>query len=434
MKRLNFKKAVVLFLAVSLSAKLTACAVGEAAVIGEETAVNAVTSCEVADSAKSTTAEMTEELFVEEVPIPKMAAESPAPYSVGELVRGTYAADDVSVKVNGRTMYKDGVRWLSYSYSSVEFRFTGTCADITIVSDSPEYRSSRKARIAFFVDGVMVQDVILNSYEQTFNVFKSDVSKDVVIKVVKLSEAQYAKAGVKYITVDSENKIAPTPKSERKIEFLGDSITCAYGIEGTKYSDFSTHTENAYNGYAAQTARNLGADCDIIAWSGIGVVSDCTRYGKKSSYLLMPELYKYTDYALEISKKDKTLWDFSRDPADVIVINLGTNDYTYTKNNQTLLDEFGIGYYNLVVQARNNNPNAVIVCTMGAMGCDPIMDKIEEKIAEFKEINGDKKLYTLRFDTQLHEDGYGADYHPSLSTHNKMTVKLTLFIREIMDW
>lgn len=47
---------------------------------------------------------------------------------------------------------------------------------------------------------------------------------------------------------------------ERRIEFIGNSITCGYGVESENPSDpFTYETENHFYTYAARTARALKA-------------------------------------------------------------------------------------------------------------------------------------------------------------------------------
>ena len=38
----------------------------------------------------------------------------------------SFKADENSVRIIGRTVYRDGVRWLGYSCTAAEFEFTGT--------------------------------------------------------------------------------------------------------------------------------------------------------------------------------------------------------------------------------------------------------------------------------------------------------------------
>ena len=75
----------------------------------------------------------------------------------------------------------------------MEFAFRGTEADITLTSNC----KSSKARAAFYVDGELVKDTMLNSKEETFRIFESDEPKNCIISVIKLSEAAYSNIGVK---------------------------------------------------------------------------------------------------------------------------------------------------------------------------------------------------------------------------------------------
>ena len=73
--------------------------------------------------------------------------------------------------------------------------------------------------------------------------------------------------------VKNGEKLAPaTPLPERKIEFIGNSITCGYGIEANSEAEhYEEKTANYYYTYAARTARNLNAQAFVVARSGIGV-------------------------------------------------------------------------------------------------------------------------------------------------------------------
>ena len=61
--------------------------------------------------------------------------------------------------------------------------------------------------------------------------------------------------------LDKGKKLVETPAlPSRKIEFIGNSITCGYGNEGLKKEEgFDYATENHYYSYASITARNLEA-------------------------------------------------------------------------------------------------------------------------------------------------------------------------------
>ncbi|MDN5553540.1 hypothetical protein [Prevotella sp.] len=55
------------------------------------------------------------------------------------------------------------------------------------------------------------------------------------------------------------------------MEFIGNSITCGYGIMArSKFMNFSNSTENHYYTYAGIAARRLNAESMVVARSGIG--------------------------------------------------------------------------------------------------------------------------------------------------------------------
>ena len=73
--------------------------------------------------------------------------------------------------------------------------------------------------------------------------------------------------------LDEGCKLLPPPvMPTRKIEFIGDSMTCGYGVEATDEKEkFADETENHYYTYAALTARALKAQHVVVARSGIGI-------------------------------------------------------------------------------------------------------------------------------------------------------------------
>ncbi len=349
------------------------------------------------------------------------APEEPALYA------GSYPADENLVKIMGRTFTRNGVRMLSHTCSGVEFAFRGTSADVTLTSNC----KTSKARVMFYVNGEPLKDVMLNNAEETFHLFDSEKPRNCIISVVKLSESAYSNVGVKSIDVVSEYGIIPTPEKQRKIEFIGDSITCGYGVDAAdQHEDFSTTTENGEKTYAAIAAKALNADYHIISWSGIGVYSSYTESSKPNQSFLLPSIYDKTA-ANELASD---MWDFSQWQPDVVVINLGTNDNTWTKGIEERVDKFGAAYYDFIVQVRRDNPNAFIICSLGVMG-SKLLPEIKEQVAQYSENTGDYRITTFEFDYRDGvNDGFGADFHPSAVTHQKAADKLVPFISELMGW
>ena len=214
----------------------------------------------------------------------------------------------------------------------------------------------------------------------------------------------------------------------RKIEFIGNSITCGYGNEGcVKEEHFEYETENHYYSYASITARNLDAQHWVVARSGIGAYRNYGGPKEGTPRSCMPVQYEYTGYAYDSDLRknagfDSEKWDFSRFQPDVICINLGTNDLSTNNYSLKLLKE---GYQKLLKLVRKNNPKAKIVFLTGTM--------LDEVATEAKKA-GDKEVYRFDMTPMAGEEWIGNDWHPNIYQDEKMAVELTAWLRSLMQW
>ena len=226
----------------------------------------------------------------------------------------------------------------------------------------------------------------------------------------------------------------------RKLEFIGNSITCGYGNEGTKPNEgFDYATENHYYSYASMTARSLNAQHWVVARSGIGAYRNYGEAKTGSPRSCMPVQYEYTGYAWDLKLREEPTflrekWDFNRYQPDVVCINLGTNDLSTNNYDVKLLKQ---GYQRLLKLVRDHNPKAKIVFLCGSMlgGKELEIAKktLDEVTAEANKA-GDKEVYRFNFTPQNGDLGYGNDYHPSLWQHEKMAAELAAYLRALMHW
>lgn len=226
----------------------------------------------------------------------------------------------------------------------------------------------------------------------------------------------------------------------RKIEFIGNSITCGYGNEGLKKEEgFDYATENHYYSYASITARNLQAQHWVVARSGIGAYRnyDGPKTGNPDSN--MPVQYEYTGYAWkpELRKEPTFLqekWDFNRYQPDVVCINLGTNDLSTPNYDLSLLKQ---GYQKLLKMVRQHNPKAKIVFLTGSMlyhqELQLAKQLLDEVTAEAQKA-GDKEVYRFDMAPINGNKYYGNDWHPNIYQDEKMAAELTVFLRQLMNW
>jgi len=349
-----------------------------------------------------------------------------------------FLPDSSHVKALGRTLFFDDQLILGYSSTGAEFNINAKRLDITITGDSNAKMTvdnGSAARIAVFVNGERKLDEMILSPTQSFTVFDDAQPTVGLVRILKISEASSSIAAISKITTDKQGTISPTAASPLKIEFIGDSITCGYGVDDPdRNHHFKTSTEDNTKTYAYKTAQNLNADYSMVSVSGWGIISGYSGNGAKQAGSQLPKYYDRLAVSwTNINGVDPKAvrWDFSSFVPNIVVINLGTNDATYTKGDNTKIEEYKEAYIEFIKDIRSKNPGATIICSLGMMGQD-LCNAVEAVVKSYSELTGDTKITYLKFANQSMSDGIAADWHPSEKTHEKAASLLTSKIKSII--
>lgn len=351
-------------------------------------------------------------------------------------------------KLMGRILYHDGICYLGYSASELGFLYSGERAIADMVTDDYRQQEAYQAWIGVFVgedaepwkrfplEAAEAEYLIFDraEYARSKGIASEELPPQLSIRLVKYSEAAFGMAGIRYLLVDDDAQLAALPSKEKKIEFIGDSITCGYGVEGVWNVDvFNTPQENPMKAYAVRTAQKLGADYQLVSWSGIGVVSDWIPPEREEpdTTILMPQIYPYTNYSLSTRLQAvPEIWEPDRFRPDLVVIHLGTNDASYTREKKDREEVFAGAYRGLYRKVRENYGDVEIVCCFGIM--DRTLCPVIAELVRGLNAAGDSKIHYLEFAGQQEEDGIGADWHPSRKTHEKAADKLAEFCRTLL--
>lgn len=345
-----------------------------------------------------------------------------------------------NIKPFGRTHQLADSLWLAFSGSGAEFAFTGSRCEIVLAGDStaaePE-KSSEHARIAIEVDGCRVVTDLIDAAEKTYTVLQAAEKQAHIVRIIKLSETAMSTCGIRAICVDAES-IRPTEKKQHFIEFIGDSITCGYGVEDeVAEHHFVTGTEDVTKAYAYRTALQLDADYSMVSISGYGIISGYTDTAAEPvTAQLIPTYYEKLGFSYgryEGMTPADIPWDFNAYTPDLIVLNLGTNDDSYCLDHPERQAHYAAEYERFLVVIRRCNPDAKILCVLGIMG-DRLYPFVEQAAASYTAHTGDANIACMPFTPQLLEDGYAADYHPTQLTHGKAADRLAQHIRSLMNW
>jgi lysophospholipase L1-like esterase len=328
------------------------------------------------------------------------------------------APDDSKIHYIGRfdTHEAAGPR-CAWSNSSVALKFAGTALDAKL-ADSGENQWQ------IVVDGKPIKVLTTKGKGTIYHVVDGLSPGEHAVELVKRTEAFCGNTQFQGFQLSEGGRLLEPAIAKHRIEIIGDSISCGYGNEGKSETEhFSPSTENAYLTYGAIAARELGAECAIVAWSGRKMWPDNT----------MPAIY---DLALPQDKN--STWNFKKWTPQVVLINLATNDF-----GKEIPEEKGWteAYEAFLARVRKNYPDAEIYVASGSMMGDwdaskPLtrLKKYLAKIVADRKAAGDAKVHELDFAQQDRQNGLGSDWHPSIKTHEIMANKLVATLKHDLGW
>lgn len=360
------------------------------------------------------------------------------------------AINDIDDKIRklGRT-YQDketGILHFNWTCSGLEFVFQGTCLIASMhawagVELGQEMLSGNMEKrtiwpwvsIFFDEEEIPVRRFEISREKETQLIFQSETKEIHKIRIVKVTENLKTGIGIDGFFMEGEILQQKERGTRRKIEFIGDSITCGFGNETKdKERPFYSNEENGWLSHAAVAARKLGMDWNMVCISGICL-------GRREALPMpyaMNELYPYTDRVLEdrLERKEYQLWDFGSNKPDYIVLNLGTNDSNGIMgdvNPENEEKKFHKEYYEFLEMLRKCNGIEVkIICALGSMDYY-LYHHIVEIVTEYRENTGDKNIIYFRYPKIHFMDPLGACYHPHVATHEKMADALVEFINKL---
>ncbi|MDD3625427.1 MAG: SGNH/GDSL hydrolase family protein [Proteiniphilum sp.] len=307
---------------------------------------------------------------------------------------------------------------------SVGCRFTGEQIGLRI-------EGGEKNHFNLFIDGELVS--IFSAPRDTTLYFRSSnhaASHELLL--TKRTEADMGMTRFRGFILEEKGEILPSPRpTGRRVEFIGNSITCGYGTEGNNRDErFRPDTENNYKSYAAILARAFSAEAHFIAHSGKGAVRN---YGDEKP-VSDPEETMPGRYGRTLDNDPSLPWDFCQWKADCVVINLGTNDFSTTPHPDR--DSFLKAYKELISTVRNTHGNVPVFCVVGPMINEPCFSYIKDLTLYYRDQEKDEQLYFAGLPDNLlnQEDDLGSDWHPSYQGQLKIAAQLLVPIATVMEW
>ncbi|HRX93827.1 MAG TPA: SGNH/GDSL hydrolase family protein [Chitinophagaceae bacterium] len=329
-----------------------------------------------------------------------------------------YAPDNNLIQYTGRIDFTDPKAprfWQPGVY--IDFKFSGTKCKIIVkdevlwgknhnyyelVIDDKAHRFQTKSA----TDTIDISQYLSNEKEHS-------------VKLVKNTEANI---GYMELTgIICKQLLQPAKKPVRKIEFIGNSITCAAGsdISEVPCGKGEWHDQhNAWMSYAAVASRTLNAQYHLSSVSGIGLMRSCCNMD-----IIMPQVYD------KVSMRDnKISWDFNKYQPDVVSVCLGQNDGVQDSTT------FCNNYIQFLKTLRGYYPPADFILLSSPMADDKLREFLRStltSVTSSMQKAGDKKINFYIFEEQYIN---GCDYHPDVNEHKEIAEKVANYIKSIKGW
>lgn len=331
-----------------------------------------------------------------------------------------YKGNDKNVSYVGRTeIQSDGSVTFDWTGTYLRTRLSGGELSIKISDTGINYYN-------VFVDSLLHKVVKVSGKDTLIN-FVSDIDKGIhCILIQKRTEGEWGKTSIhQFVLPDGGELAKETNHPSKHIEFIGNSLTCGYGVEGKDRNEpYKAETENCDLSYATIIARYFNADYTLIAHSGRGVVRNYGDSVRVSAVTMKDRMLNRFD--MDLDKK----WDFKTCKPDMVVINLGSNDFS--TGLYPLEDEFIHAYMLLINRLRTNYGDVPILCISPAIAQRQIVQYMERMR---KDLN-DKKVYLAVLSEGLCDPAtdLGAAWHPNYKGQTKMAMTLIPYISTITGW
>lgn len=360
--------------------------------------------------------------------------------------------DIENLKVHGRTSSRLSPLALFWTGSGIELNISGSELWLEVESDY----SAHEPWLVISINSVPISRLMLVKGRYWLCLFRG-MSKETVknIRIYKDTQAMGGDPDHSLIIhrVKTDGDFYPVEDKPLKIEFVGDSISSGEGAIGAQEErDWISMWFSSIHNYTKLTADALNADYRVVSQSGFGVLTGWDNNPNSK----LPAYYEKVCGVL-VGEKNKRLgafedYDFDSWQADIVVVNLGTNDQTAFTNpgwtdaetgkvykqklnpdgtfERESLEAFMQAVEDFLYKLRKYNKGAYIIWTYG-MGGASLTEAIDQAVNSYKIKSGDDRVAYFKLPTTT-EETIGAIMHPGRLDHERAASILADYIKKIL--
>lgn len=351
-------------------------------------------------------------------------------------------ANNENVTLIGRADFKNSKTIFSHAGVQLKFNFKGEYLAVglsDIRDDLPESLNFYN----IYINDSLIEVIKVIPLKKWYNINYSFKNRIVEVVIFKRTEAMCAAGVFHGLKVNEGAEIYKEKLKSRKIEWIGDSFTAGYGNlvsnatppNGNPTTGFHAKNEDNSRAWGAIASKILNAEYMCTAFSGKGIY----RNYDNSEEGTITKIYNLINPVISNEK-----WNFSRYQPDLIVVNLGQNDFGPETQKIPLMTDsvrFTKVYLELLETIKKNNSKAKILIIIGGGLSDDYpadfkrLSRSRLWLKNIARIFNDKHYNGCAlFELQTITSPYGEDWHPSLKSHQHMADQVVLFIKNFMNW
>ena len=311
--------------------------------------------------------------------------------------------------------------------SSVSFNFKGNSCSISLQSlvDHQNY-------VSLELDGKYIGRIRIEKGEiKSYPIVASKKKKIHHLSIYKATEA--TNGGVLFAGTTAKLLESSKPKTKKKIELIGDSITCGFGNDATTIPCgtgdwYDQH--NAYWAYGPELSRALDIDYVLSSVSGYGMYRNWNDEHLEEP--IIPDVYEN----LYLNKDSSKPCDFKFQP-DLVSICLGTNDLSEGDGKKTRLpfneEKFVSNYIEFIKTVYKHAPNTRIVLLSSPMVSGDrnvtLVNCLKKVIQAFENDKQHKPIALFEFQPMSPK---GCGYHPDIADDKVMADQLIPYFKKLL--
>ena len=327
-------------------------------------------------------------------------------------------ADNPGIQYTGRIDFANPKRpkfWAAGVY--IKAKFTGRSLDVVL--NDEVYGGNNHNYVEIVVDNDQPMRLQLKGKTDTIRVVRDMPDTQHTVTICKNTESGIGY--LEFVGFICKGLVASAPRPTRKIEFIGNSITCGTGsdlsvVPCEKGAWYDQH--NAYLSYGPTVARQLNAQWHLTSVSGIGLIHSCCNMT-----VTMPDVFDKVNL-----RANQIPWDFNRYVPDAVTICLGQNDGIQDST------KFCGAYVRFIGTIRSHYPTAHIVCLTSPMADAKLtaaMKKYLTSVVTYANKQGDANVHSFFF-SRSYNSGCGG--HPDLAEHVLIAGELSTYLKQTLHW